>query len=221
MNAEQRKAVIIVQAGVNRLTDALVDEFDIREEDALEIVRELDGLTGKLQAGEIGELHERAMNKARKVIGSAHNPKEYYPGHPQHRPMYTTKSTFNAHVAQATAPYVIAIAKHIAKDRGLDTPSDAEIKRALGQLDWAKAAYEAEKMPNRPPPGRINQWFMKFVFKPLDKILEFPFENAFFLFSTVSAMMMLWTAFSGSLAKYGQPVVDAVIYGVEKLSGYR
>jgi hypothetical protein len=221
MNQEQLRAVRIVQEGVNVLADALVDQLDIAEDVALEIVRELPELTTKLQDGEIGDLYERAISQARRTIDSKTNPKEFYPGHPQHRPMYTTKSVFNAHVAQATAPYVIAITKKIAKDRGLEAPNDVEIKRALAKMDWAKAAYEIQKLPPKPPPGRMRQWFNKYVFGPLGKILDFPYDEVFITLLSLSAAFIMWNAFRDYLGTYGQRVVDVAIWAVEKAAGHR
>lgn len=218
MNPCQARAIRIVQEGVNALSAELMKEFDISEDDALEIVRELPELTSKLQGGEIHALYEVARSEARRTINSPHNPKEYYPGHPQHQPMYTTKHTFNAHMAQATAPYVVAIAKKIAKDRGLAAPSDAEIKAALKRVDWASAAYEYRTTKN-PNPSKARRWLLKYIFKPLDKFLSFPFEQYFFILSGATMLMMLWKAFGVRLTEHGKPVMDTLIWSIKKMAG--
>lgn len=219
MNPCQARAIRIVQEGVNALSMALMDEYDISEEDALEIVRELPEITSKLQAGAVHELYEDARSEARRHINSPHNPKEYYPGHSKYQPMYTTKDTFNAHVAQATAPYVVAIAKKIAKDRNLAEPSEAEIKAALKRVDWAAAAYEFKTTKN-PNPSKARRWLSKYIFKPLDRTLSFPFEQYFFLITSATMIMMMWKAFGGEAAsKYGQPVMDRLTWAIRKAAG--
>lgn len=215
MNPTQARAIHLVTEGVNALSDALVDELDIDEAMALDIVRGLPNLTSELQEGNIKALYERAWSQARKTINSPDNPKEYFFTHPRYQPMTTSPDQFNAHMAQAMSPYVLAIARKIAKDRGLEDPNEADIKKALQSVDWAKAAYEAKSMPKKPPPGKMRQWFNKYIFGPLGKALDLPYEQLFALTVALPAMWMLYHAFWNYTAKYGQPVIDAMIKGVD------
>ena len=213
MHPSQARAIRLVEEGINRLSDSLVFEYDIDEVYALDIVRNLPGLTDKLQEGEFKALHEAARRRAKTygVINSPHNPKEYYPGHPKFMPPLTTKDTFNDNMAQAMSPYVIAIARKIALDRGVQAPNEAAVRRVLDHTDWAKAAYEAQRMPKRPSPTRLRRWLARWIFRPLGKIADFPFEHVLGLAGMLPIMWIMWHTFEDRLAQIGEPLVGTVV----------
>ncbi len=211
MHPSQARAIRLVEEGINRLSDSLVFEYDIDEADALEIVRNLPELTDKLQEGEYRELYEAARRKVHGRVNLPYNPKEYYPGHPKFMPPVTTKDTFNDNMAQAMSPYVVAIARKIALDRGVQPPNEAAIRRVLGQTDWAKAAYEAKRMGKRPSNSRLAQWMRKWIGRPVGKIADFPFEYVFGMVGFTTTMWIFWHTFNDRLAQLGEPLIGAVI----------
>jgi hypothetical protein len=208
MHPSQERAHQIVAEGVILLSDALVDAYDIDEDEALDIVRDLPDIVTRLQDKQIKELYteaEHSVRQNRANVVDLPNPKEYYPQHPKFMPPITTKHTFNAHMAQAMAPYVNAIAKKIAKDRSLEAPDARTIQSVLEKTDWARAAYEAKRMPPKPPPGRVRQFFTKYIFRPLDKATDkIPFAQVFGLIGATHLLMMLWATFGQNLENIGE-----------------
>lgn len=211
MHPSQARAIRLVEEGINRLSDSLVFEYDLDEDEALEIVRNLPELTDKLQGGEHRELYEVARRKVRGRINLPYSPKEYYPGHPKFQAPVTSKDTFNDNMAQAMSPYVVAIARKIALDRGVQPPNEAAIRRVLGQTDWSKAAYEAKRMTKRPSPSRLRQWMKKWIGRPLGKVADFPFEHVFGMVGFATTAWIFWHTFNDKLAQLGGPMVGAVI----------
>ena len=208
MHPSQERAHQIVAEGVILLSDALVDAYDIDEEEALDIVRDLPDIVTRLQDKQIKELYteaEHSVRKNRANVVDLPNPKEYFPQHPKFMPPITTKHTFNAHMAQAMAPYVNAIAKKIAKDRSLEAPHARTIQSVLEKTDWARAAYEAKRMPSKPPPGRVRKFFTKYIFRPLDKVTDkIPFAQVFGLVGATHLLMMMWATFGQNLENIGE-----------------
>lgn len=208
MHPSQARAQRIVAEGVTLLSDALIDVDGIDEDEALDIVRNLPDLVDLIQDKRIDELYEVAQHTVRK--NRAHhielpNPKEYYPQHPKFMPPVTTKHTFNAHMAQAMAPYVKAIADKIAKDRSLEAPDARTIQAVLNKTDWARAAYEAKRMPPKPPPGQIKKFFNKYIFQPLDKATDkIPFAKIFGTIGAANVLMLLWASFGQNLENIGE-----------------
>jgi hypothetical protein len=211
MHPSQARAIRLVEEGTNRLTDSLVFEFDMDEVEALDIVRGLPELSDYLQEERFQELYEIARRKVRGVINSPDNPKEYYPGHPQFMPPLTTKDTFNDNMAQAMSPYVLAIARKIAQDRGVQAPNEVAIHRVLKETDWAQAAYEAHKLGKRPPDTALRRWMKKWVGRPLHKIMDFPYEYVFGLAGFGATMWLFWSTFQDQLTQIGEPLVGAFI----------
>jgi hypothetical protein len=201
----------MIERGVTHITDKLLEEFDVDEADALEIVRSLPDLRHKLQHGGIHSLYEEAKKSVAAVVNSPKNPKEYYPGHPGYLPPIATKDVFNEHMAKAMEPYVIAIAKKVAQDRGIQPPNEAAIKRELGRTDWAKAAYEAKRMPRKPPPGKVRLFFNKWVFKPIGKVLDLPLEEVFGLIGASAVIWVMWSTFHERLSEIGSPFTKSVL----------
>jgi hypothetical protein len=211
MHPSQARAIRLVEEGINRLSDSLVFEYDIDEDEALEIVRNLPELTDKIQEGEYRELYEVARRKVHGRVNLPYNPKERFPGHPKFMPPVTSKDTFNDNMAQAMSPYVIAIARKIALDRGVQPPNEAAIRRVLDQTDWSKAAYEAKRMGKRPSNSRLAQWMRKWIGRPVGKIADFPFEYVFGMVGFTTTMWIFWHTFNDRLAQLGEPLIGAVI----------
>lgn len=213
MHPSQARAIRLVEEGINCLSDSLVFEYDIDEDEALDIVRNLPELTDKLQEGEFRELHEAARRRV-KVHGRVNmptSPREYYPGHPKFMPPLVTKDTFNDNMAQAMSPYVVAIARKIALDRGVQPPNEAAIRRVLDHTDWAKAAYEAKRMTKRPSNSRLRQWINKWIARPLSKVADFPFEYVFGLVGASTVMWIMWHTFQDRLSEIGMPLIGTII----------
>ena len=207
----QLKAICYVEEGVSLLTANLMDDFNLEEADALEIVAGLDDVTDKLQEGKIKELYETAKKRYAGVVNARENPKkELYPGHPQYMAPITTEDTFNAHMAQAMTPYILSIAKKIAKDRGIENPNEAEIQMVLKNINWASAAYEAKEIPRNPSFPRIRAFFKKYVFDPLGKATnKVPFDIIFGLAGAGTMTYMLWATFHKNVIELGMPPVSA------------
>jgi hypothetical protein len=210
MHPSQARAIYMIERGVTHLTDKLLEEFDVDEADALEVVRNLPGLRHELQHGGIESLYEVARKNFVGKVNLPDNPKEYYPGHPSFQSPLTTKDKFNEHMADAMEPYVMAIAKKVAKDRGIQPPNEMAIKRELQRMDWAKAAYEAKRMGKKPPPGRVRQFFAKWVFRPLGKLIDLPIEQIFGLLGASSVMWIMWSTFHERLAEIGSPLTGTL-----------
>lgn len=211
MHPSQARAMFRIERGITHLTDKLLTEFDVDEEEVLEVVRNLPDLNHKLQHGEIAPLYEAAKRKFAGVVNLPDNPKEYFPGHPDFRPPVTTKDTFNEHMAQAMEPYVLAIARKVAKDRGVALPNEAAIKQAVAHTDWARAAYEAKHMPKKPSPGRLRQFFSKYVFRPIGKVADLPLEHVFGLVGAGSVIWIMWATFNDRLSEIGMPLIHTVM----------
>jgi len=208
MHPSQERAQRVVAEGATLLSDALVDAHGIDEDEAMGIVRDLPDVVNRIQDKKIEELYREATQVVRKGRVDHTNlpdPKEYYPQHPKFMPPVTTKHTFNAHMAQAMAPYVSAIAEKIAKDRNIEAPDTRTIQAVLERTDWARAAYEAKNMPAKPPPGKVKQFFSKYVFRPLDRATDkIPFDKIFGLIGAANVLMLMWGAFGQSLENIGE-----------------
>jgi hypothetical protein len=163
---EQELAINRVHRGINILTDLLVEVCEADETQVLETLYAIPDLTDKIHEGKLGELFEGAR---RQIIRFNADPKEPAPFDPNYMAPLTTKATFNSHAAQAMTPYAKAVLDKIAKDRGLKAPDAKTIEAVLEKTDWARAAYETKQMPPTPPPSMIRKFFMKYVFKPLDR----------------------------------------------------
>lgn len=198
MLLEQELSIRKVERGITVLSDILVREFGLEEDDALEIVRELPDLVDRVQDGDMKGLLAEAVRRApkpRRVVISGDDPDELYPGHPQHMPRITTKTTFNEHVAQAMAPYIKAIMNKVAKDRGLEPPNEKTVEAVLEKTDWARAAYEAKKV-NKRSPSAVKNFVVKYFFRPLDKLSGFGVSMV--------ALMSMYMSIRIAFALFGQ-----------------
>lgn len=214
MLPEQEQAIREVTEGVDILADSLMQLCDLDEEDALTIIRELPDLTSKIQDHKLAELFEAAARKVkhpRQVTISAENPDEYYPGHPKFMPNITTKSTFNEHFAQAIKPYMGAVLSKIAKDRGLQPPDTRVVNAVIDQTDWARAAYQAKKMPPKPPPSQLRRFFRK-IFKPADRFGSKYVGAIFSAAISAQFIYLVWAAFRHSLEASGGAVKSFTPY---------
>lgn len=221
MHPSQRKVIRYVEETVNFFAASLMDEYDLEEEEALELIAGVPNFTDRIQEGDLEGLYEDTRKIVR-VVNSPDNPKELYPNHPAYMPPMVFKETFNDHMSQAMAPYVAAIAKKVAKDRGLAEPDEKEIKEALKQTDWAKAAYEAKKMPKYPGLAKIKDFFIKYIGKPIDKATDKIGLSRIFALATAGLMMhILWSTFSQQVEDIGSPPFKAAIkYGDWQEKGF-
>lgn len=212
MNPAQKRAILLVDESVSFLARKLMEEYDVSEDEAIEALYQDPQLVKKVQDGRLEEVYSDTRVR---MIDSPHNPKEFYPGHYAYKAPLTTKDTFNAHVAQAITPYVMAIAKRVAKDRGLEPPNEQEITSLLEKSDWAKAAYEAQRMPKNPSFPRLRQFLSKYIGTPLKKLDEkIPIEKVFALATSGTLMWVIWATFKNHMYEVGRPPVDAFrLYG--------
>lgn len=201
---EQEAALHQVTEGVDVLSHFLMELYDLDEDDALDTVRELPDLVNKIQDNRLRELFEVAAKRARpRVIKfNQPNPDEYYPGHPKFMPNITTKSTFNEHMAQAIEPFITSIMRKVAKDRGLKAPEENVVKAVIAQTDWARAAYEAKRMPPKPPPSQLRRFFRKYL-GPLERKLSGATGTLFGLAMSALMLQMMWRAFKHSAEATG------------------
>lgn len=211
MNPTQLRAIVRLDEQVSILARQLMAEYDLTEDEALELIYESENYVDQIQDGQTGELYEAIVLRAKdRVVNSPHNPKEYYPGHPNFMAPITFPGAFNAHMAQAMAPYAIAIAKKVALDRGLEPPNDQEIIKALEQSDWAKAAYEAKRMPAHPSVQRVRDFLSRYIGKPLGKVTDkIPLAQLFAFATSGTMMWMLWATFKNHIEQVGSPAPAA------------
>lgn len=204
---EQEAALHQVVEGVDTLANSLIELYSLDEDDALEIVRELPDLVNKIQDNKLRELFERATRRARPRVVKFNqpNPDEFYPGHPKFRPNVTTKSTFNEHMAQALGPYVEAIVKKVARDRGLQPPETRVIQATLEQTDWARAAYEAKRMPPKPPPSQLRRFFRKYL-GPIERRVSGATGTMFGAAMSAMTLWLMFQAFKNSAEAAGGSV---------------
>jgi hypothetical protein len=207
MHPAQIRAIHRVDRGVELLSRMLMQSHSLDEDEALSIIRGLPDVVTRIQEGNLRPLLEQAVKavpKREMNYFDQSDPKEYYPGHPSFRPPVATKSTFNAHAAQAMTPYVTAIIRRVAKDRNLEAPDEITVKKVLEKTDWARAAYEARQMPKRPPPGKLRQFFTKYIFGPLDKATDkVPLAELFGVIGASTVLYMLWATFGYQLERIG------------------
>lgn len=210
MHPTQRNVILMVDESISLLSRRLMQEYDICEDDALDILRDTENLTDDIQEGNLDEVYKKAKVRA---VNLPNNPREYYPGHHAFMPPLTFSGTFNQHMAQALTPYAKAIAKKIALDRGIEQPSTKEMEQALAQVDWAKAAYEAQKIKKNP--GKIRSFLRKYFAAPIGKVTDKIQVERLFAMATAGTMMwLLWTTFKNHLHQIGSPPGDVLLtYG--------
>lgn len=210
---EQEAALRQVIEGVDTLSHFLMELYDLDEDDALDTVRELPDLVNKIQDNRLRELFEVATKRARpRVIKfNQPNPDEFYPGHPKFMPNITTKSTFNEHMAQALEPYVTSIMRKVAKDRDLKAPEEHVVKALIAQTDWARAAYEAKRMPPKPPPSQLRRFFRKYL-GPLERKLSGATGTLFGLAMSALMLQVMWKVFKNSAESAGGGVKSFIPY---------
>jgi hypothetical protein len=213
MHPDQELAIREVAQGIDSLSDLLMEVTGCDEDDALETLHDLPDLVNRIQDREFKELLSEAVRRVPrpKIIRfNQGNPDEKYPGHAKFMPPVTTKHAFNAHVAQAVSPYVKAIVDKVAQDRNLQPPDLRTIEAVLEKTNWSRAAYEAKRMPPKPPPGQLRQFFTKYIFKPLDKATQkVPMATIWGLIGAGQILAILWTAIGGATAQVeraGAPV---------------
>jgi len=202
MNPEQEAAQRKVAEGVDILVRSLMRLRNLEEDEALETVRNLPDLVNKIQDNKLCELFEAAAKHPQVIKFDQPNPDEYYPGHPKFMPDLTTKTTFNEHVAQALEPYVTAILNKVAKDRGLQPPETRVVKAVIAQTDWARAAYEAKKMPPKPPPSQLRKFFKKYL-GPIESKITGKTATLFGLAMSALMIQMIWQAFGHAVESAG------------------
>ncbi len=174
MLLEQEQAIQKVERGVTLLSDTLVDRFDIEEDVALDIIRDIPNLVDRVQDDEFPGLLREAVTKARhpkRVVMSGPDPDEMYAGHRTFVPRITTKSTYNEHMAQSMTPYVKAIAEKVAEDRGVAAPDTKTIEAVLRKTDWARAAYDAKSISIRNP-SKVRNFVAKYLVRPIDAVAK-------------------------------------------------
>jgi len=213
MHPEQEAALRQVAEGVDTLTNSLMELYDLDEDDALETVRELPDIVNKIQDNKLRELFEVAARRAQPRVTKFNqpNPDEFYPGHPKFMPNVTTKSTFNEHVAQALEPYVTSIMRKVAKDRGLQPPELHVVKATLEQTDWARAAYEAKRMPPKPPPSQLRRFFKKYL-GPIERRISGATGTVFGTAMSAITLWMMFQAFKNSFHVAGGGVKGFIPY---------
>ena len=203
MHPAQLKAIRYVDESISFLARKLMAEYDICEDDALELLYDTEDLVDSIQEGHLTEVYKKAKVRA---VNLPNNPKEFYPGHHAYTPPATFPGAFNAHMAQAMSPYVLAIAKKIAKDRGLEPPNEQQVMTALEKTDWAKAAYEAKKMPKYPGLAKVRAFIYKYLGKPLERVTDkIPVDRMFGLVASSAVMWVIWTTFKDRLESIGAP----------------
>lgn len=208
MHPEQEAAHRQVVEGVDILANSLMRLYDLDEDDALETVRSLPELVDKIQDNKLRELFEVAAKRARPKIvkfNRDENPGEYYPGHPKFMPNITTKTTYNEHVAQAMFPYIKAIMEKTAKDRGIKPPATHVVQAVVEKTDWARAAYEAKRMPPKPPPSQIRRFLKKYL-GPVESRITRSTSTLFGLASSATMLWLAWQAFKGAAENTGAPM---------------
>jgi hypothetical protein len=212
MNPAQERAIQQVDEGISLLARRLMVEYDLSEDEALALLYQEDKLVDMIQEEKLEEIFS---NTKVRVVDSPKNPKEYYPGHHAFIPPLTTTDTFNAHMAQALSPYVLAIAKKIAKDRDVEAPNEQEIIKVLNQTDWAKAAYEAKKMPSKPSFPRLRAFLSKYIGKPIQKTFDkIPIDAVLAMAASGTIMWLIWTTFKNHVEQVGSPPGDLLLaYG--------
>lgn len=202
MNPAQQRAILLVDESISFLAQKLMQEYDVAEEEALEVLQEEPELVTKIQNGQLDEIYS---NTKIRMVDMPNNPKEFYPGHYAYKAPLTTPDTFNAHVAQAISPYVLAIAKRVAKDRGLEPPSEQEIVRLLEKSDWSRAAYEAKTMTKNPSFPKLRAFLTKYVARPLKKLDDkIPLEKLFGLATSSTMMWIIWATFKSRMYDIGK-----------------
>lgn len=217
MHPEQERAIEEVALRADRLSDLVMKVCDCNEDTALETIQELPDIVNRLQDNKMQELLIEAVKKVpRRPLPAYDTPiskHELYPGHPNFLPPIATKDTFNAHVAQAMAPYVKAVVDRVARDRELAPPNLKVIEAVLEKTDWARAAYEVKRMPPKPPPGKLHQFFKKYVFTPLDKVTDkIPLAAFWGTIGAAQILLILWTALGGTIDKLERAGAPAKLY---------
>jgi len=111
------------------------------------------------------------------------------------------------------SPYVKAVVDRVAKDRELEPPDLKTIEAVLEKTDWARAAYEAKKMPPKPPPSKLRQFFKKYVFGPLDAVTDkVPLAHFWGYIGAAQILLILWTALGGTLARVERAGAPVKVY---------
>lgn len=205
MHPQQAQAIDEVVLRADKLSDLVMRVCGCEEDVALDTIQAIPDIVNRLQDNDMKGLLVEAVKKVAPQELTVYRPPdppahEYYPGHPKFHPLITTKDAFNAHVAQAMAPYVKAIVDRVARDRELASPDLKTVEALLEKTDWARAAYEAKQMPSKPPPGKIHQFFKKYLFTPLDKLTDKAPLAAFWGFiGAGQILLILWTVFGGTI----------------------
>jgi len=185
MHPEQEEAILQVARGVDNLANVLSRRMGITEDDALDVVRGLDGITDAILDGDYREM----LNEAVRVIHlDKPDPAMDSRESPRYMPPATTPQVFNAHVTQAIKPYMKAIMGRVAKDRDLGKPDDKTVEAVLSKIDWSKAAYDAQRMPEKPSRTSLRLFWKK-VFRPMGQVIDkIPFE--WIIYASIAAPVM-------------------------------
>lgn len=177
MHWEQREVLETAGRRIEQLVYLLVRD-GLEEDDALAVVRgtpDIEYLASTQPAGELfGQLFEaKRAKRPQTLVFDKEDPQfQKPPEHKDFMPNVTTPAVFNAQMAQASTPYVLAIANRIAEERGLEKPDDRIIKRVMKKIDWTKAAYEMKGMEPRPPKGKVIRFLDKIIFDPVDRAIN-------------------------------------------------
>lgn len=175
MHVEQREVLETARRHIEQLV-ILLRRKGLSEEDALAIVRGVPKIEERAAYETAGTLYEdlfEAPVRSQRMSFDKEDPAFHHP--PEHRefmPNVTTPSVFNAQMAQASTPYVLAIANRVAEERGLEKPDERVIKRVLRKVNWSKAAFEMKGMAPRPPKSKTIKFLDKWIFDPVDRAVE-------------------------------------------------